>query len=253
MAAGPNQCRSGPPIPGALYHPTPSGRSSASSERTQSQPRPSRQRSSKAIVHPFADLPQRSRSNAFVRPQPEHRRALFSEDVGRSRRRSFQPPLMTMDALFHTVSARMESDNREETQAELKKASSEKPSRSTGNKIMPSSSVPPARRPEVARHLEGAKCGRVLASKFFIEPPAHHAEPSRREAEMQEPGDIQRPMTQAEIQAWKAKNRAGRRRREESEEGIDRIARHPPLPACTPRGCVALGEHASRTRASAEA
>lgn len=160
---------------------------------------------------------------------------------------------MTMDALVRTVSARMESDNREETQAELKKASSEKPSHSTGNKIMPSSSMPPARRPEVARHLEGAKCGRVLASKFFIEPPANHAEPSRREAEMQEAGDIQRPMTQAEIQAWKAKNRAGRRRREESEEGIDRIARHPPLPACTPRGCVALGEHASRTRASAEA
>jgi len=62
------------------------------------------------------------------------------------------------------------------------------------------------------------------------EPPSNQAVSSHHQALTREPGDIKRPMTKAEIFAWKAKN-CDPRSRWESQEGIHMRAAPPLLPA----------------------
>jgi hypothetical protein len=135
---------------------------------------------------------------------------------------------MTMDEFFDTVTAQMQSE-----QAELEKSGSKK----TGGLITQACSAPPL----AAFRLEVAKHGRVKTS--FTEPPLSQSESSGRQASTREPGNIKRPMTKAQVLAWKARNSVFPIP-PESEEGVDTSARRPPPPAERPE-MVAPGDPSS--------
>lgn len=115
-------------------------------------------------------------------------------------------PAMSMDTFFDTVSAEIRKED-----AMLKKSSSEKP----GNLCGASSSEPPAqpRHRSEGEAMQGTSSG-VKGS--FTDPVSKKVTASGLQAMMQ----LKRPMTKAEIFAWKAKNGVTRIPGQ-SAEGID--------------------------------